>query len=71
MKVIKDDNGECKQIHQGSTIAEEAVDQLQASEKLIAGQHKSHLGELLIRLTVFHINICKQSSVDVGSSMRT
>lgn len=41
MKVLKDDNGDCKQMHQGSTIAEEAVDQLQASEKLIAGEQNN------------------------------
>ncbi|XP_046673544.1 kinesin-like protein unc-104 isoform X4 [Homalodisca vitripennis] len=36
LKVLKSDNGVCQQTVQGSTIAEEAVDQLQASEKLIA-----------------------------------
>lgn len=37
LKVMRGDNGVCQQTVQGSTIAEEAVDQLQASEKLIAG----------------------------------
>lgn len=37
MKVIKNDNGICKATIPSSAIAEEAVDQLQASEKLIAG----------------------------------
>lgn len=39
MKVIKNDNGICKPSLPSSAIAEEAVDQLQASEKLIAGVH--------------------------------
>lgn len=34
---MRGDNGVCQQAVQASTIAEEAADQLQASEKLIAG----------------------------------
>lgn len=36
---MRGDNGVCQQTVQASTIAEEAADQLQASEKLIAGKH--------------------------------
>lgn len=41
---MRGDNGVCQQTVQGSTIAEEAADQLQASEKLIAGKHMWYFG---------------------------
>lgn len=38
MKIIKTQDGVTKQNNSSSSVAEEAVDQLQASEKLIAGK---------------------------------